>query len=99
MYVGPRGASGFVSGSVACQASNATLNSGRNRRSASAIFDGLSNVKAVNQALNVLESKLRISMASDSARFASNRSVDAWASCTRDSVLHFAAENPAHAVT
>ena len=35
MYVGPRGASGFVSGFVARQASKATLNSGRNLCSAS----------------------------------------------------------------
>jgi hypothetical protein len=35
MYVGPRGASRFVSGFVARQASKASLNSGLNLRSAS----------------------------------------------------------------
>ena len=49
---------------MAIQASKATLNSGRKRRSATACFWGSSRVKAVNQALKVEESKLRV----DSAR-------------------------------
>jgi hypothetical protein len=47
------------SGSVAIQASKATLYSGRKRRSAMACFWGSSRVKAVNQAVKVEESKLR----------------------------------------
>ena len=41
MYVGPGGAFGLVVGSVASHASNATLNTGRNRFSANAIAGSL----------------------------------------------------------
>ena len=78
-------------GSVAIQASKATLNSGRKRRSAMACFCGSSKVNAVNQALKVEESKLRVDRALRSARVARLRRVAAWASSKRDSVPHLAA--------
>jgi hypothetical protein len=78
-------------GSVAIQASKATLNSGRKRRMAMASFCGSSKVNAVNQVLKVEESKLRVDRAARSARVARLRRVAAWASSRRDSVPHLAA--------
>ena len=82
----------MCSGSVAIQASKATRNTGRNRRTAIASFCGLLRVNAVNQALKVDESKLRRDIAARSSRVAKLRSVDDSAMLTRDSVLHRAAE-------
>jgi hypothetical protein len=48
-------------------------------------------VKAVNQALKEAESSVRVTIPSMSARFAFERSADALASVTEDSVPHFAA--------
>ena len=81
-------------GSVAIQASKATLNSGRKRRSAIPCFCGLFNVYAVNQALKVEESKFRVDRALRSARVARLRRVAAWAISMRDSVPHLAAAYP-----
>jgi t-SNARE complex subunit (syntaxin) len=50
-----------------------------------------SRVKAVNQALKVEESKLRVERALRSARVARLRRVAAWAISMRDSVPHLAA--------
>src|SRR4051812_17592287 len=94
MYVGPFGAWGFISGCVARQASKATPNSGRKRRSAITSASLFPTVNAANQASNVVESKLRRLMAWRFARLALERSVEASASRTRDSVLHFAAAKP-----
>src|SRR3954453_13580364 len=99
MYVGPGGADALWSGSVARQASNATRNSGRNRRSAIAIVAGSLSVNAMNQALKVLATQLRFSAATVSSRFAWMRSVEACARFNRESVSHLAAEYPVHAVT
>jgi hypothetical protein len=77
-------------GSVAIQASKATLNSGRKRRSAMTCFCGSSKVNAVHQVLKVEESKLRVERAARSARVARLRRVAAWASSMRDSVPHLA---------
>ena len=51
------GAFGFVNGCVLSQASNATRNTGRNRYSATRIALLFPATYAVNQALNVSESK------------------------------------------
>jgi hypothetical protein len=56
IYVGPRGASGFVSGFVVRHASKATLKSGRNLRSASRMAVLSSAMKAENQSSKVDES-------------------------------------------
>jgi hypothetical protein len=53
----------------------------------------------VNQDSKVDESKSRSSPASESARLASIRRLDAVASSTRDSVDHFAAAYPDHAAS
>ena len=90
--MGPAAASGLFEGSVAIQASNATLNSDRNRFSAIAIPSWLPSRYAVNQALNVVESRSLVAMASRLARFASLRAADALARSSRDSLLHFAEE-------
>ena len=92
MYVGPGGACGLCSGSVAIHASNATRNPGRNRRMAIASFCGLLSVNAMYHALNVEESKLRTDWASRSARVARLRSVEDLAMSTREAVPHRAAE-------
>ncbi len=91
---GPAGASGFVNGSVAIQASNATLNSGRKRRSATATASSSSARYASNQALNVVASPTRNSSDSWNARFASVRIAEAFARWSDDSVPHLAAEKP-----
>ena len=92
MYVGPGGACGLCSGSVAIHALKATRNWGRNRCSAIASFCGLFRVNAMNQALKVEASKLRSESAVRSSRVARLRSVDDWAMSTRDAVPHLAAE-------
>jgi hypothetical protein len=79
---------------VAIQASKATRNSGRKRRVAMACFWGSFKVYAVNQALKVEESKLRVDRAARSAREARLRSVADRASSRRDSVPHLAAACP-----
>ena len=79
---------------MAIQASKATLNSGRKRRSATACFSGSSNVNAMYQALKVEESKLRVDSALRSARVARLRRVAASAISMRDSVIHLAAAYP-----
>jgi hypothetical protein len=81
----------LVSGCVARQASNATRNFGRKRRSAITIASLFPAVYAENQASKVEESKLRRLIAWRLARLASDRSFEESASRTRDSVLHFAA--------
>lgn len=70
---------------------------GQNRRSAIRIFAGPSSVYAMNQALNVEASKSRWVIAAPAALLASMRAVLAPARCSRDSVPHFAAPNPAKA--
>src|SRR5690349_18109189 len=94
MNVGPGGALGFVAGDVAIHASNATLNSGRNRRAATSIAVWFPTEYAAYHAEKVDESKLRRSSAVCCARFACDRDVADSASFTRDSVLHFAAPYP-----
>jgi predicted nucleic acid-binding protein len=59
-----------------------------------ACFFASSRVNAVNQALKVEESKLRVDSALRSARVARLRRVAAWASSRRDSVFHLAAAYP-----
>jgi hypothetical protein len=49
---------------------------------------------AENHVLKVVESKLRVSIASRAARFASVRAADAVASLMEDSVPHFADAKP-----
>src|ERR1700728_936085 len=97
MYVGPGGASGLCSGSVAIHALKATRNWGRKRRTAIASFCGLFKVNAINHALNVEASKLRSVLAVRSSRVARLPSVEARAMSTRDAVPHCAAEYPAQA--
>ena len=92
MYVGPGGAFGLCSGSVAIHALKATRNGGRKRRIAIASFCGLFRVKAMNHALKVEASKLRSEMALRSSRVARLRSVEDRAISTRDAVPHLAAE-------
>src|SRR5689334_7956110 len=92
MYVGPGGACGLRSGWVAIHALKAIRKAGRKRRTATASFAGLFRVNAVNQALNVAESKLRSSSAVSSCLVAKLRRVEDRATSTRDSVFHRAAE-------
>jgi hypothetical protein len=77
---------------VAIHALKATRNSGRNRRSATASFCGLFRVNAVNHALKVEASKLRVDSALRSARVARPRSAVDRAMSTREAVPHRAAE-------
>src|SRR5579859_4644617 len=97
MYVGPGGACGLCSGSVAIQALNATRNCGLNRRSATRSFWRLLSVNAMYQALKVEASKLRSEMAVRDALVARLRNVADWAMSTREAVFHRAAEYPAQA--
>src|SRR4029077_14924193 len=97
MYVGPGGASTLSNGFVAIHALNATANSGRKRRSATSAPSVLPAMYALTQALNVRESKSLFEAAVVPARLDSVLAALAWASCRRDSVLHFADANPDHA--
>src|SRR5690242_6842533 len=99
MVCGPDGASGFVNGFVASQASKATRYSGRKRLRATRAPFAFPASRAVNHALNIDASAARNVWAASKARFAFVRVADALARLSEDSVPHLAAAKPDQAAT